>query len=73
MVDTNAAVETIRRISLIPGDVLRNSEATNIINKIPDGFYYLLGDSTNAIDSRQLGLFSYGEVRGKVVMIIRSQ
>ena len=70
VLDTKSWVETIRRIALIPGDDLTNSESAKVFGKVPVGFYYVIGDSTNAIDSRQVGLIKYNQVFGKVVWII---
>jgi hypothetical protein len=61
----NKPVTTVRRIAGVPGDTTKNGVT------IQDGYYYLLGDSTNAIDSRQLGLFRYAQVSGKVVWVIK--
>ncbi len=67
MIDNfNGTSATVRRVTGVSGDV--NPDSTQ---PIPNGYYYLLGDSTNAIDSRQLGLVSNTKIQGKVVWIIR--
>jgi signal peptidase I len=65
------SVQTIRRIAGVPGDTVPALGGTNSILKVPDRYYYLLGDSLTALDSRQLGMFSYTQILGKVTKVIK--
>jgi hypothetical protein len=64
-------VTTIRRIAAVPGDHVPNASETNGLTTIPAGYFYLLGDSTNALDSRQLGLVSGDQISGRVLLVIK--
>jgi signal peptidase I len=64
---------TIRRVAGISGDAVPDPEQTDsTVVKVPDGYYFLLGGTTNALDSRQLGLFSSAQISGKVIWVKHS-
>lgn len=64
-------ITTIRRVAAVPGDPVPGASETNGPTTIPAGYYYLLGDSTNALDSRQLGLVSGDQISGRVLLVIK--
>jgi type IV secretory pathway protease TraF len=64
-------VTTIRRIAAVPGDHVPNTSKTNGLDTIPIGYYYLLGDSTNALDSRQLGPVAASQISGRVLFVLK--
>ena len=64
-------VRTIRRVAGIARDSYLHPSKTNEVLQIPDGFVYLLAESTNGIDSRQLGLFRSSQIEGKVLHVFR--
>jgi len=72
MTGGNPPITTIRRVAGTPGDPIPGYEGVNNPPEIGDGHYYLLGESTNAIDSRQLGLFGKEQITGKVLYVIHS-
>ena len=63
-------VTTIRRVAGAPGDLVPDLKETNSTVAVTLGYYYLLADATNALDSRQLGLFSHTQIDGKVLFVI---
>lgn len=66
----DASTTTIRRIKGVPGDIIPNAKWTNQSPKIREGYYYLSGDSTNALDSKELGLFKNSQISGLVVKVV---
>src|SRR5438046_2613058 len=52
-------IKTIRRVVAIPGDPIPDSTGiTAPRHVVPAGYYYLVAESTNALDSRTMGVLS---------------
>jgi signal peptidase I len=64
-------IPTVRRVTGVPGDVVSNVSGTITTVRIPDGYYYLSGDSVTALDSKQLGLFRSSQLLGKVIVVLK--
>ncbi|SRR6266446_4072727 len=63
---------TVRRVVGCPGSPY-SSSLPPYVNQIPKGYFCLAAESANGLDSRQHGLFAVGEIRGKVVHVIRAR
>jgi hypothetical protein len=55
----------------LPGDVIPGSERIEA-SSVPEGHYYITGNSSNALDSRVLGAMKYGQVQGRVVWTFKN-
>ena len=61
-------IKTVRRVKHIPGD-----EAIGLLPvRLPPQKYWLVADSTNGIDSRDLGAIDQSAIKGRVLHVFRS-